>query len=282
MRRITILIVAMLALVAAGCAEETQPVTQPTPPPFDTLEAGTLVVGSDIPYKPFEFEDAGDFTGFDIDLIRAVAAQLGLQLEVKDSNFDTIFTSLAAGKFDVVGSAVTAYASPGSPAEETVTDRRGIVDFTIAYYDSLQSLAVNTEETPDLTSTDGLAAGDRVAVQRATTGESWARANLETKGIEIVDFVEAPGMFAALEGGQVKGVINDLPVSLEAVAGKPALGVVQQIDTGEQYAFAVNKENPGLRDAIDGALRALFADGTYARLFGQYFPDQELPSYASE
>jgi polar amino acid transport system substrate-binding protein len=89
-------------------------------------------------------------------------------------------------------------------------------------------------------------------------------------------------MFLALDAGRVRGIINDLPVSQDAVKGKADLEVVQQIETGEEYAFAFAKENPALRDAINAQLEAIFNDGTYVRIYKKYFPSQALPSYAKE
>jgi polar amino acid transport system substrate-binding protein len=127
---------------------------------------------------------------------------------------------------------------------------------------------------------EDLGEGDRVAVQRATTGAFWAEENLTSLGVEIVSFEKAPPMYQALQAGQVVGVLNDLPVSLDAVEGKSDLEVVQQIETGEEYAIAVNKENAGLRDALDAALLEAVEDGTYEEIFSKYFPDQELPDYS--
>lgn len=127
---------------------------------------------------------------------------------------------------------------------------------------------------------EDLGEGDRVAVQRATTGAFWAEENLTPLGVELVSFEKAPPMYQALQAGQVVAVLNDLPVSLDAVEGKAGLEVVQQIETGEEYAIAVNKENPGLRDALDAALLELVEDGTYEEIFSKYFPEQELPDYS--
>ncbi len=77
-------------------------------------------------------------------------------------------------------------------------------------------------------------------------------------------------------------MFNDLPVTLEAIKGRDQLQVVEQVETGEEYAIAVAKDNPALLEAINGALEEMFADGTYAEIFKKYFPEQELPSYASE
>lgn len=254
---------------------------------FTVVNEGHLTVGSDIPYPPFEFEDAsGNLTGFDVELVRAVADKLGLENADNDwisTDFNTIFQQLAAGnRFDIVVAAVTAYAPEGSPASETVAERKKVVDFTVAYYPSLQSLTVDTSKNPDVTSVDDLPDGARVAVQRATTGAFYAQETLAPMGIELVQFPKAPPMYQALQAGQVDAVFNDLPVSLDAIKNTPNLEVVEQVDTGEQYAMAVSKDNTGLRDAIDAALNELYADGTYAEIFQKYFPDQELPDYASE
>jgi ABC-type amino acid transport substrate-binding protein len=130
-----------------------------------------------------------------------------------------------------------------------------------------------------ITSVDDLA-GKRVAVQTATTGAFYAQENFPDA--EIVQFPKAPSMYQALQAGQVDAVFNDLPVSIEAIKGKDNLEIVEQIDTGEQYAMAVNKENSALKDAIDAALENMYADGSYAEIYSKYFPEQELPEWATE
>jgi len=275
----------VLSLLAAACSSKAKTAgTEPTPKlGIKTLLAGTLTIGSDMPYAPFESLDAkGNPMGFDVELFDEVARRLGYRTLWQNAVFDTIFTSVALGaKWDAVVSAVTGYAPPGSSGAETVAKRAKIVIFSKPYYSSLQSLAVNATKTPNVKTTDDLKSGDRVAVQSGTTGEFWARRHLGPKGIQLVGFIKAPDMFLALDAGTVKGIINDLPVSLEAVKTKADLKVVQQIETGEQYAFAYAKDNTALRDAVDAELEAMFADGTYGRLLKKYFPNQELPSYAA-
>jgi arginine/lysine/histidine transporter system substrate-binding protein len=89
-------------------------------------------------------------------------------------------------------------------------------------------------------------------------------------------------MFQQLLAGQVVGVVADLPTALAEAETKEGLEVVDEEDTGEELAIAVAKDNTALKDAIDGALEEMFQDGTYAEIFQKYFPDQELPEYASE
>jgi polar amino acid transport system substrate-binding protein len=287
-----IAVLSMVLLVFAACGKD----EAPTPPggggqssgapaaEFTLKTDGHLTVGSDIPYPPFEFnDDSGALTGFDVELTREIATRIGLANDDDDwlsVSFDTIFTQLQnTNKFDVVVAAVTGYAPDGTPAAETVAERNTHVDFTVPYYPSLQSLTVDTSANPDIKSVDDLPDGARVAVQASTTGAFYAEENLTNA--ELVQFPKAPGAYQALEAGQVVAVFNDLPVSLDAIQGKPDLEVVQQVETGEEYAIAVNKENTALKDAIDAALQEMFSDGTYATIFQKYFPDQDLPSYAA-
>jgi polar amino acid transport system substrate-binding protein len=275
------LIVAAAALAAAGCGgggEETS--TKAAGPQFKLVQAGVLTIASDIPYPPFEFHKGTTLTGFDVALMDDVAKKVGLRPKWVNTDFDTIFTALATGKFDLVAAAVTAYAPKGSPAYTKVQQRRQIVAFSKPYYDSLQSLTINESKRPNVKSVADVK-GLRVAVQTATTGAFWAEEKLKPFGVKLVSFSKAPDMYASLEAGNVDAVVNDLPVSQDAVKSKTDLKVVVQIDTGEQYAFAVARDNKALLDAVNKALDALVKDGTYATIFEQYFPGQKPPAYAS-
>ncbi|WP_437707194.1 transporter substrate-binding domain-containing protein [Sorangium sp. So ce448] len=130
-----------------------------------------------------------------------------------------------------------------------------------------------------ITGVNDLSPGQAAGVQRGTTGAFYAQEILAPRRIKLVTFLKAPDMYNALEGGQIRAVISDLLLSEEVIKQKPLLKIVQQIETAEGYAFAVNKENPGLLREIDRALGNLFADGTYKALFERYFPGRRLPSY---
>ncbi len=111
----------------------------------ETIEEGTLTICSDVPYEPFEFE-GGDgpsgYTGFDIDLMSAIAEANDLEIAVSDVDFDGILGNLEAGTCDVVASAVT------------ITDERAEqVDFTDPYFDAEQSLLVKTDATSPASTT---------------------------------------------------------------------------------------------------------------------------------
>ena len=275
LRNLTLLIAALLALaVVAGCggddddegadgpeAAETGAADGEGLPEFSTVEDGVLTVGSDIPFPPFEFREGDELTGFDVDLMEEIASRLGLD-EVRwvDTSFDTIFTQLAGGRFDAIASATT------------ITEERSqIVSFTEPYYLAQQALTVNTAETPDLTSVDGLSSGDVVAVQQGTTGEIWARENVP-EGVQIRSFPEAPDTYTALEAGNVTAVVFDEPSALSEAERREDLEVVVTIDTGERYGFPVNPENDELLEAKNAVLAEMIEDGTYDEIYSAY-PD---------
>ncbi len=283
----TVAVVALFALVASACAKKSTTTsvggtgTGPsgatgsptgatgTPiPQFTTIKSGELSVGSCLDYKPFEFTDpnTGDITGFDIDMIDAIANRLNLKVTWVKSNFNTIFTALAANKFDAVAAASTITAA-----------RQQVINFTIPYFPGGQSLTVNTTKTPDITSTNDLKKGDVVGVQRGTTGADYAQKNLAPKGVQIKTYVNAPDAFTDLEAGSIVGVLNDEGSSLFEAASRPGLKVVEPIDTGEFYGFAVSKDNAGLLAAMNVALQGIYSDGTYASIFSKWFPGQPVP-----
>jgi polar amino acid transport system substrate-binding protein len=267
-------VVAVLTLIAAACAKKAAPGASGTPSgspsakALTTITPGVLTVGSCLDYKPFEFTDpnTGQLTGFDVEMMTAIAKHLNLTIQWKKANFDTIFTALAAGQFDAVAAAST-----------ITPERQQTVDFSDPYFNSRQGLTVNTTKSPAIHTTDDLTSGQVVGVQKGTTGKDWAVANLGPKGIQIKTYTDAPEAFTDLEAGQIVGVINDEISSLEEAKSRPGLAVVQTIDTGEHYGFAISKDHTDIRDAVNGALKAIIADGEYKTLFQKYFPGVPVP-----
>lgn len=235
-------------------------------PEFTTINEGVLTVGSCLDYPPFETVKNGDQVGFDVDITEAIAERLGLTVEWVRADFDTIFTAVAGGQFDMVAAAAT-----------ITEEREQTVDFSDPYFNSRQALVVNTEKTPDLASTDQLQNGDVVGVQKGTTGAAWAKENLEPNGIQIQTFTSATDGLRALEGGAMTAFVADEPFVADAIGDLPSLAVVQGIDTNEVYGLAFSPENPGLRDAVNAALAALISDGTYQTIYEQWFPGAPIP-----
>ena len=263
-------LVIVFALVVAACGDDDADTTEGTTGATTattvaaeslTQTDGVLTVGSDIPFPPFEdFDDAGNVIGFDAELINEIASRLGLTAEWVDTDFDTIFTQLATGQFDVVASATT-----------ITPERAQQVNFTTPYYNAQQALTVNTDITPGLRSTASLGAGHSVAVQTGTTGADWAAENLGPQGVDVREFPEAPDTYNALEAGQVDGVIFDEPSAVEESANRAGLEVVEVIATNELYGFGVDPAREELLSQINAALSAMVDDGTYQAIYDASF-----------
>jgi polar amino acid transport system substrate-binding protein len=218
----------------ATTATTAAPTTTTKAAAIKTVEAGKLIVGSDI------------------------AKKLGLEMVFKTEIFDTLIPTLkAGGKFDIIASSMT------------ITDeRKKEISFSTPYIDSNQSIAVMTASG---IKTQADLKGKKIGVQSGTTGQAWATENL--KDSTMVPFDSATKAFSALQAGNVMAVVNDLPVSAYIVKNDPskAMSLIEEIPTGEQYGFAVAQANPALLAAVDKALAELRKDGTYATIYQKWF-----------
>lgn len=270
-----LLAVAALSLVAAGCGDdEDEPEASASgsteasdeggaPADLDLVSGGKLTVCSDIPYEPFEFEGPdGEYTGYDIDLVRAIAEDADLELDVRVTPFDGILGALEAGDCDVVASSVT------------ITDERAEqVDFSEPYFDADQSLLVKKDQAEELATLDDLA-GKTIGVQSGTTGETYANEN-KPEGATIQSFEGADGLFAAIEAGNIDAILQDFPVNAYRATKDDSLTVTETFATGEQYGFAVKKGNESVLSLLDDGLATMREDGRFDEIFATYFGDAE-------
>src|SRR4051794_41096156 len=228
---------------------------------FGLITDGTLTTGSDTPYPPFEQGKPPDYTGFDVELMDAIAKKLNLQPKWVDTAFGTIFSDEQAGKFDIVASSTTI-----TPA------RSKKVTFSKPYFDADQSLMV--QKGSDLQSTSDITSDTAIAVQEGTTGQDYAEKKTDA---QVQAFPAIGTAFNALQAGQVDGVINDFAVSAFALKKYPQLDVVQTISTDEHYGFPMQKQNTALQNAVNGALTDLIADGTYEKIYTKWFSGEKPP-----
>ena len=220
------------------------------------IQDGQLLVGTDAPYPPFEIgtPEGGDFSGFDKDLMDAIAGKLGLEPTYQNSSFDTIFRDVASGQFDIVAAAAT-----------ITPEREKVVTFSRPYYEAQQALVV--PEGSDITSTDDLS-GQIVGVQQGTTGQDYAEN--ETDASEVRGFGKGADALAAVTTEQVAAAIVDQPFAADAVEKQGGIEIAQEISTDEVYGFAMAPDNK-LVDGVNEAIQQLIDDGTMNELYQKYF-----------
>jgi ABC-type amino acid transport substrate-binding protein len=198
--------------------------------------------------------------------MNAIAADAGLEIEYVNTRWDGIFVALAEGEFDAVISAAT-----------ITEEREEIVDFSDAYFNAGQSIAVAAALAEDVSEPEDLA-GLRIGVQLGTTGDEYAS---EIDGAEVVRFDEITLAFQALGAGEVDAIINDGPTSADIIANSPDLEavIVGEPLTDEFYGIAVNPERSDVLDAINGSLANVIADGTYAEIYEEWFGQEPSAAF---
>ncbi|GAA4228570.1 polar amino acid transport system substrate-binding protein [Sagittula marina] len=221
------------------------------------LAQDALEIGANIGNVPWEFQDeAGNFTGFEVDLANTVAEKLGRDVEIVNIPFNGLFSAVQSGRIDMAMSSIT------------ITDERlQSVSFAQPYYDSDQSLTVATGGPASL---DEM--GDKiVGVDTGSTGDMWATEHAEDYGFADIRRYEglAPAMLD-LQAGRIDGYISDIPALQYYVKDKPGLDVVQRIATGEKYSFMFAKDAE-LASDVNALLTDLKEDGTLADLHEKWF-----------
>jgi len=246
-----VLLLAIASLVVAGCGDGDD----------ETTAGGgggggePLTVGSDIPYPPFEQGKAPNYTGFDVELMEAVAEKLGRKAEFQDTSFDTIFRDLAQGRFEAVASATT------------ITDEREeTVDFTNPYYFSEQAILVK-EGGEKIEDVEGLSGGT-IGVQQGTTGEEFVEE--EGDAGEVRAYPQGPDAVNALKSGVLDAVVMDIPVAENAVEAG-GVEVSAAIPTEEEYGFVVPQGEEELLEEMNEALDELKSDGTFTTIYEKWF-----------
>jgi polar amino acid transport system substrate-binding protein len=235
-----------------------------------------VVIGSDIPYRPFEYETAaGELEGFDVEIAQAIfEEQLGTSYEFKKTSFDTIIPSLNNGNFRVIMSAMTIN-----------EERAQQVDFSDPYFTAYQTIIVR--EDSDISSKEDLR-GIAVGVQKGTTGLGAAEGLKEEfdGDLQLKEYDQITGAFDALMNGQVDAVINDNTVNAEFVNNQDGVRFVEGEGaaaeagenappyltlTVENYGIAFRQDDDAFRERVNEALAAIRENGTYDEIYSNYF-----------
>lgn len=228
---------------------------------YSLINEGKLTIATSPDFPPFENLEGEEYVGFDIDLGKAIAEQLGLEAEFTTIQFDGIVPAIqAGGQADVGISGIT-----------VDPERAESVDFTDPYYIADQSVAVmkGGDVTADNAAEALNAEGVIIAVQSGTTGETFAQENFPNATVK--PYSNATDCFAAMQAGQANAVCMDMAVVDQMVSDAYTdAEVVLTEATGEEYAVAVSKDNAGLTEAINEAIKALEEDGTIEALTAQW------------
>jgi len=240
-----------------------EPLSAVNPAELGLGTPGTLVVGtlSDAPPSVC-INSAGQFTGFDNELLRAVAAKLGLRVQFVGTDFSGLLAQVASRRFDVGSSSIT-----------TTDARRQTVGFTNGYDFGYFSLVVPPGSP--ITGFDKLGAGQRIGVVQGTVQEAYV---IDTLHLEPVKFPDFNTVYGSLKTHQIDAWVAPSQQALGTVRpGDQAVIVENTFSLDNFVAWAVATENTPLINALNSGLDAIIADGTWARLYSDWVP-RALPS----
>ncbi|MEV5831111.1 ABC transporter substrate-binding protein [Spirillospora sp. NPDC052242] len=233
--------------------------------PENIKSDGKIMIGSDASYPPNESVDPAsqEIVGWDVELFEAVAAKLGLKTEFQNAGFDTIIPGVQSGKYEIGVSSFT-----------DTKEREQAVDF-VTYYSAGTAWAA-LKGNPKQVDPDN-ACGKSVGVQQGTVQVE----DLEARSKECTDGGE-PAIKSVVRKQQTE-VNNDLVAGkIDAMAAdSPIVGYAVK-QTGDKleiigeaydtapYGYALNKQSGQFKEAVQGALKALMADGTYKKILEEY------------
>ena len=271
--RVAAVFVATGALTLSGCAkneDSAAPSTTTTAASASKVEtiantvpeaiksSGKLVVGVNIPYAPNEFKDeSGKIVGFDVDLVNAIAATLGLQAEYRESDFAKIIPSVQGDTFNIGMSSFT-----------DTKEREQAVDF-VTYF----SAGIQWAQPKGGSIDPNNACGKKVAVQATTTEEtdelpakSKACTDAGKPAIEILKFDSQDAATNAVVLGQADAMSADSPVTLYAIKqSNGKLETAGETFESAPYGWPVKKGSP-LAQSLVQALQHLIDNGTYKQI----------------
>ncbi|MGH8104403.1 MAG: basic amino acid ABC transporter substrate-binding protein [bacterium] len=248
-------LVFLLSICLAGCQKKGGTGAGDSAQPDSLAQikaAGVLRVGTDPTFPPFESKDPNsqDIVGFDMDLLKAIAAEIGVKAEIIASPFDAIIPGLSTKKWDAIVSAMT------------ITEERAKqVDFSNPYYLSAQAIIVRNDNSAIHGEAD--LKGKTLGVQLGTTGETEAN---KITGAKVIKFDTGTTPFDDLLKGKVDAVIMDRPAAVKIIKVKGRMKIVGKPLTAESYGIAVRKGDSALLNAINTALRKLKDSGQLAAL----------------
>ncbi len=214
----------------------------------------TLYVGTNAEFAPFEYLEKGKVTGFDMELMNALAKEMKMDVKIENMAFDGLLPALQMKKVDVVIAGMT----------ET-PERKKAVSFTKPYFKAKQ--VIITKKGKDIKDFKELS-GKKVGVMLGFTGDAVVS---DIKGAKVQRFDATYSAVMALEKGKVDAVVADSEPAKKYIASYKDLAIASAKAEEEDYAIAVRKNDKALLDNLNKALVKVKSNGTYDALLKKYF-----------
>lgn len=233
---------------------------------------GKIILGTSADYPPYEFHaliDGKDtIVGFDISIAQEIANDLGVQLEIKDMNFDGLLAALVSGNVDFVISGMT-------PTEE----RKQNVDFSDIYYEAVHGAVIRASDADKYASDpaslkDVVVGAQKGAIQVGIAKEQIkgvTGSDLDNNHPQVKELGTLPDLIMEVKNNKIEAVVAELPVAKAYVGANPDLMLAEYTfqDTEGGSAIAVKKGNTELVDAINATIARLIAEDKITLFVGE-------------
>ena len=213
----------------------------------------TLIMATNAEFPPYEYYEDDKMVGIDVEFAKAVAADMGYNLEIIDMDFGSIIPSIQSGKADIAVAAIS------------VTDEKlQQIDFSVSYETASQLIIVPNDS--EISSVDDLK-GKRIGVQIYTTGMIYAS---EIEDVTIESFTNASQAVDELKAGELDAVVVDGEPAKIFAERDSELKLIDEPLTEEEYAIGVAKGNTALLKKINKSIEKLKASGKYDSIREEY------------
>lgn len=211
-------------------------------------ESDKLIVGTEAGFAPYEYMDGDQVVGIDMDIAKAIAEDMGKELEIKNMDFDGALIAVQNGKVDLVAAGVS-----------IDPEREKVMDFSKEYVNSTEVVVVN-KENPTVAGIDDLN-GKIVAVQQGNIADFWVSNEENVKPSEVKRYTKFGQAAEDLKNGKVDCIVMDQYPAEELVAANDTLMVLEGTLFEDKYAIAVKKGNKELLDQINETITKLIDEG---------------------
>ncbi len=229
----------------------------------------TYIIASDTSFAPFEYQDGNNtYTGFDMDLIKAIAKQQGFNIKINNIGFDAALNAVQSGQAD------------GVIAGMTITDaRKAIFNFSDPYYTTNIILAV--KKGSSVKSYEDLS-GKTVGAKNGTSSYTWLEEHADQYHYTLKAFDEASTMYDSLNSGSIDALMDDEAVLAYAIQQGRNFEIPIPGEASGTVGFAVKAgSSPELIEMFNNGLAALKANGTYDKLVAKYLTTSSDTSSSS-
>ncbi|MFA6849919.1 MAG: transporter substrate-binding domain-containing protein [Selenomonadaceae bacterium] len=220
-------------------------------------EKGKLVVGVNAEFAPFEFHTMIDgkdtVVGFDMDLAKEIAKDMGVKLEIKELSFDALLTTLQSGQVDVIISGLSA-----------TEERRKTLDFSDPYYNGSEVLLTTKENLSKFNSFNDLK-NQKIGIQLSSLQDKLMGTLLPDGNYTKIDSMNT--LFLSLKSNQVDGLVASKVVSEMAVEANPEFVIADKVQIDDSslnspgVAVALRKNSTALQTQINSTIKRLKESG---------------------